>query len=253
MPYIIDDALVEVAAEVSKEVVGEAIRELATESIREAYIQPMKELMESTRLSPHELDTQRLSIIQNFASNAETHKISVNDIQDVVLEAKGKSPTRQVELLGDRLSRAELISRDNKLIEVQPNYGINPETNYPYRADALFETKPGSTYREINKIGDTYIANEHVCAGSEKLLIDVKNHSVTSLRTNLKDTLSKIDRMKSLSLETIPTISLPEDVAINPRAFESIEQIVNRGAKIITHASYDNSIRTALLLKRTGI
>ena len=234
----VDDAAVIVAEEAAKEAVKESA-EIALETAEEVTISN-QEVFESTSSNP---------VVQEFYKNSDVHKVELNDVRNVVNQYKGESVTRQSELLGDRLSRIELENRGNKIIEAQPRYGINPETHYPYRADHLVETKPGSSYRELSKLGDQYIASEKVTSVSEKLLVDVKNHSIESLKTNLNDTLEKVNRMKTLSPETIPTISLPEDVATNPLARESVNKIFEAGARIITHAPYENSIRTALYVK----
>ncbi len=186
---------------------------------------------------------------REYSLRLSEHKVDIEDIRGIVSDTQGKGLTKLTEDLGDRLYRAELERRGSTVLKEQPQYAMNPETNCPYRADYLFETKPGVTYREVVRVGDDHIVRERVASSKEKFLVDVKHHSLDSLRGNFSNTLEKVRRMSEVP-DTTAMISYPEDTALDPRSSECIRQIQDAGGTVVVHAPYRVTMHVAYLVNR---
>lgn len=225
MPTGVEEAvLVETAKETAREVATEVVTE-ATEV----------------------LETDKITHLEK--TGLTEHKVGVEDVDNIFDDLKKreiKSITKASEELGDRLSRTELERRGNIILEPQPPYKINDQTGYPYRADYRIRMEPGSSFREVVKSGDKFSVTEKITSVRKEALLDVKNHSVESLNRCLPDTLEKINRMKEVSPNTHTIISIPEDVALDSRAIASVSKMKEEGARVITHAPYEASMREAI-------
>ena len=167
------------------------------------------------------------------------HNLELIDIQKFVDYVKEREILRDSNvrgILGENLSKLELERRGNTILEEQPKYQINPETNRPFKADFKVRTEPGSSFRELQKIGDHYSVKEKIFSNQQEFLLDVKNHSVKDLDYYLPDTLEKINRMQISSTENMTIISIPEDTALDPLSASAIAKMHEAGATVITHA-----------------
>ncbi len=232
MPTGIEEAVATAAAEIAKE--------SSVEIARGAHSELTSEIAEAP-------EVKKVNLVNE--AGLKEHKVRLKDVDGIFdsLKERGiKSITKASEELGDRLSRAELERRHNSILEVQPRYGINPETNYPFRADYKFAREPGSSLREVVKTGNHFSVTEKISSVRKEALLDVKNHSVDSINRFLPDTLEKIERMKRMSPDTETVISVPEDVALNRGSANAIIRMQDAGARVITHAPYEATMRQAI-------
>lgn len=250
MPTGIEETVTAVAVETANEVAIETAIESVNISVREASVEVTHEVSKFS-------EQGRIAVSNEVG--LEEHHIELKDIHKIVDDLDEKGIIRDSNVrgeLGEEMSRLELERRGNTIIEKQPKYMINPETNKPFRADYKFMTEPGSSFREVVKTGNHYSVREIICSKQQEVLLDVKNHSVVDLNRYLPDTMEKINRMITSSPEYQTMISIPEDTALNPSSFPAITKMQEAGAKVITHApdnvTWNEVIRRYPNIQRTS-
>lgn len=239
MPTGIEETLALAAKEAAKEVAMEVTKEAS----REVFIESAKELTE-TGLNESGLKTTEL------LDKLKTHKISSLELKNAVNYTKDFKGTGRTSEFGKEISKLELQNRGNKIIEIEPQYSKNAETGKSYRGDLLVESNPGSSIRELKKIGDSNVPREIIFSTKERLLIDVKNHNLNAFKKNISDTVEKAIRMKDLSPENISCISLPEDIATDTSSKFYVDKLLDTGARIILHSPYNECIELYKFIRK---
>lgn len=217
--------------------IEETIALAATEAATEATIEAATEVGKETILNLQDISETKLSEIP-YSSDAliENHKMSLDEYTRIHENLEGFKTTGKTAKVGTELSKKELERRGNTLLKEEMPYHVSSDTEKSYRADLYFETKPGSSIRELEKVGDRFVPKEKIFSTEEKLLIDSKHHEVYSFKKNIGDTLVKATRMIKLSPNDITCISLPDDIGLEPSCASYVQRIIDTGARVILHA-----------------